>query len=190
MNAFKHVVVPIGVVVGMGVARMMTALANYVQNRDRIRFGLAHSLWSTVLFLWFVGLWWIAWGLRNIPAEFWSFWTLIILLVGPCLIFLAVSLLMPDLPDESELDLGAQLDEVGRPVFLCLIGFILWLVGTEFWLQGEPLLVFPKRGLQALAIAIFAAGAIVPTRRMTTVLGVIALPLVIIALTTVRGKLG
>jgi hypothetical protein len=190
MSAFKHVVVPIGVVLGMGLARTMTALANYVQNRDRVRFALAHSLWSIVLFLWFVGSWWIAWGLRNTPAELWSFWTLIFLLSGPCLIFLGASLLLPDLPGEGELDLGERMDEFGRPVFLCLMGFLVWLMSAEIWLQREPFLVFPKRGMQAFALSIFAVGVIKPSRPTTTALGAIALTLVIVALTTVRGKLG
>jgi hypothetical protein len=190
VSAFKHVVVPIGVVVGLGVARTMTQASHYIQHRERVRFSLGHALWCSVLFLWFVGLWWIAWGLRNVDAELWSFFTLIFLLLGPCLMFLAASLLLPDLPDVGELDLGARLEALARPFFLCLIGFLLWLFGTEVWLQREPWVVLPKRLLQSTALGIFAAGALFPSRRVATVLGAIALPLVIVALATVRAKLG
>ena len=93
ISAFKHVVVPIGVVVGLGVARMMTSIAGYVQNRERVRFGIGHSLFTILLFLWFVGLWWIAWGFRSVDGDLWSFFTLIFLLIGPCLLFLAAALL-------------------------------------------------------------------------------------------------
>lgn len=189
ISAFKHVVVPIGVIVGLGVARTMTSVADYLQHRDRVVFSVGHGLWSIVLFLWFVGLWWIAWGLRNVDAELWSFFALIFLLAGPCLMFLAGSLLMPDLPDTGTLDLGERLEQLGRPFFLALVGFLLWLVATEMWLREEPWLVLPKRGLQTVAIGLFAFGAARPTRRIVTVLGAIALPLVVFALATVRARL-
>jgi hypothetical protein len=189
VSAFKHVVVPIGVVVGLGVARTMTQASHYIQHRERVRFSIGHALWCAVLFLWFVGLWWIAWGLRNVDAELWSFFTLIFLLLGPCLMFLAASLLLPDLPDSGMLDLGGRLEALSRPFFLCMIGFLMWLVGTEILLQREPWVMLPKRILQTVAGTLFLIGAVFPSRRVATILGAIALPLVIVALATVRAKL-
>jgi hypothetical protein len=189
VSAFKHVVVPIGVIVGLGVARTMTTASEYIQHRERVRFSVGHTLWCAFLFLWFVGLWWIAWGLRTVDAELWSFFTLIFLLVGPCLMFLAAALLMPDLPERGELDLGERLETIGRPFFLCLMGFLLWLVGSELWLRQEPLILLPKRVLQSVAVALFAIGALFPSRRTATLLAAFALPLAIFALATVRAKL-
>ena len=189
VSAFKHVVVPIGVIIGLGVARTMTAASHYIQNRDRVQFSAGHAMWCLVLFLWFVGLWWIAWGLRSVDAELWSFFTLIFLLVGPCLLFLASSLLLPDLPESGDLDLGARLEAMGRPFFLCMLGFLLWLVGSEWWLLQEPAIVLPKRALQGMAATLFTVGALFPSKRTSTWLAAIALPLVIFALATVRAKL-
>ena len=190
VSAFKHVVVPIGVIIGLGVARTMTQASHYIHHGDRVQFSAGHAIWCVILFLWFVGLWWIAWGLRGVDSRLWSFFTLIFLMVGPCLLFLASSLLMPDLPETGELDLGARLEAMGRPFFLCMLGFLLWLAGTEWWLKEEPLVVLPKRALQGLAATIFSLGALFPSRRNATWLGAIALPLVIFALATVRSKLG
>ncbi len=190
VGAFKHVVVPIGVVVALGVARIISAASHYVQHRDRVRFSLGHAIWCLILFLWFVGLWWITWGLRHVPADLWSYFTLIFLLAGPCLLYLAVTLLLPDLPDQGELDLAERLERLGRAFFLSLAGFLLWLVTTELWLLEESWWVLPKRAFQSVALALFAIGAAYPSRRMTIALGCVALPLVVVALSTVRAKLG
>jgi hypothetical protein len=189
VGAFKHVVVPIGVVVGLGVARIMTAASHYIQDRERVRFSAGHAMWSAILFFWFVGLWWIAWGFRLVDTELWSFFTLIFLLVGPCLMYLAATLLLPDVPERGELDLAERLEELGRPFFLSLAAFLVWLVCTELWLLREPWVVLPKRAFQSLALVIFGVGAAFPSRRMAAILGAIALPLVIVALATVRAKL-
>ncbi len=93
VGAFKHIVVPIGVVIALGVARIVSAASHYIQHHQRVRFSVGHGLWCVILFLWFVGLWWIVWGLRQVDTALWSYFTLIFLLVGPCLLFLAASLL-------------------------------------------------------------------------------------------------
>lgn len=189
LSAFKHVVVPIGVVIGLGVARIVTAASSYLQHRERVRFSAAHGVWCLILFLWFVGLWWIAWGLRHVEASLWSYFTLIFLLVGPCLMYLATTLLLPDLPERGELDLGERFESLGRSFFLSLAGFVIWLALSELWLLGEPWTVLPKRAFQSVALAMFLVGAARPSRRTAAVLGAVALPLVVFALATVRARL-
>lgn len=190
ISAFKHVVVPIGVVVALGVARIVTAISDYLQHRDRVRFSLGHAIWCVILFLWLVGLWWITWGLRKVEADLWTYFTLIFLLTGPCLMYLAVTLLLPDLPDQGDLDLGQRFEQLGRAFFSSLAGFLLWLIVMELWLLQEPWIVFPKRGFQSAAMTIFILGASFPSRRVALGLGCVALPLVIFSLATVRAKLG
>jgi len=127
IRAFGHVVVPIAVVIAMGVARIVSSVGDYIRNRGRVRFALGHGLWSAILFLVLVGLWWTVWGLRRIDADAWSFFVLIFLLIGPCCLFLSTSLLFPSVPDEGPLDLETQLQDVGRAFFLAMLGFLVWL---------------------------------------------------------------
>jgi Na+/melibiose symporter-like transporter len=188
LGAFKHVVVPIGVVIALGVARIVTAISHYIQHQDRIRFSWTHAVWAGLLFLWFVGLWWISWGLRHVDAERWSYFTLIYLLVGPSLMYLATTLLLPDVPDGGELDLGGRFDGVGRAFFACLAGFVLWLACVELLLLRESFLV-PKRANQSVLLVMFLVGAAFPSRRTAAILAGLTLPLALLALATVRAKL-
>ena len=60
---------------------------------------------------------------------------------------------------------------------------VLSLLGLASGLTGW--LLIEQRGP-----VLFSVGAAFPSRRMTTVLGALALPLIIVALATVRGRLG
>ncbi len=93
------------------------------------------------------------------------------------------------MPAEGELDLGERMEALGRPFFLSLAVFLLWLACSELWLLREPWIVLPKRVFQGVALTIFGLGAAFPSRRVATVLGALALPLVVVALATVRAKL-
>lgn len=188
--AFKHVVVPLGVVIGLGVARMMSSISDYLQHRDRVRFSVGHGLWCVILFLWFVGLWWIAWGLRLVDVSLWSFFTLIFLLMGPCLLYLAGSLVLPEMPEEGSLDLGDRLSENGRAFLLALAGVLVWLTVSEIWLLQEPWDLLPKRAFQLTSIAILSGGSFFPSRRVLTILAAVEFPIILTALGTVRSSLG
>ncbi len=188
LSAFKHVVVPIGVVIGLGVARIVISMSQYIQQRERVRFSAIHAIWTTQLFLMFVGVWWIFWGLRNVEAERWTFFTLIYLLAGPALIYLPSILLLPEVPDAGELDLGSLFDRMGRPIFLCLVGFVLWLACTGLYLLREPFLA-PQRAVQGVCVGAWLIGAVFPSRRMAAGVGALTLVTVILTLATVRANL-
>jgi len=188
ISAFKHVVVPIGVVIALGVARIVTSISQYLQHRETVRFSVAHGVWTVLLFLWFVGLWWISWGLRRVDVELWSYFTLIFLLIGPSLMYLATTLLLPDVPQTGTLDLGGRFEFIGRAFFLCLAGFVIWLACSELLLLRQPFAV-PQRASQAVTLVMLLAAAAFPSRRTATIFGAIVLTLGILALSTVRAKL-
>lgn len=188
LGAFKHVVVPIGVIIGLGVARIVVSISQYIQQHKRVRFSAIHAVWATVLFLLFVGLWWFLWGMRSVEAERWTYFTLIYLLVGPALLYLPSILLLPEVPDAGELDLGSLFERAGRPAFLCLAGFALWLACTEVYLLRQPFLV-PQRVNQAVAVGVLVIGAVFPSRRMAAAVGAFTLVLVAVSWATVRAKL-
>lgn len=188
LGAFKHVVVPIGVIIGLGVARIVMSVSQYVQQRERVRFSAVHAAWTAGLFLLFVGVWWQLWGLRYVEGERWTFYTLLYLVAGPALIYLPTILLLPDVPGEGELDLGAVFDRAGRPIFLCLVAFLLWLASTQVYLLREPFLA-PQRAIQVVCVGGFLIGAAFPSRRVAAVVGPVTLILLAVALATVRAKL-
>jgi len=180
--AFKHLVVPLGVVIGLGVAHLVRCVASYIEKRREVRFSLGHSLWTAVCFLFLIALWWNVWALRSIPGESWSYFVLIYLMVGPAAMFLAVALLVPSLPDDPpegtapglRLDLGRHMDSACRHVFSSIAGAVLWLMITQTWLEGQELLT-ANRFFQSSAIVLLSIGVVWPSRRIATILGVVML---------------
>ncbi len=188
-GAFKHIVVPIGVVIGLGLARVVMIASQYLAERDRVRFSAVHSLWSALLFIMFVGVWWILWGLSAAPADRWTFFALLYLVAGPVLIYVPSMRLLPDLPDEGSLNLDGLFDRVGRSVSLCLAGFVVWLACAELYLLREPFWV-PQRANQAVVCGAFLVGAAFPSRRVAGLVGSVALLALLVSLATVRARLG
>ena len=188
LGAFKHVVVPIGVIIGLGVARIVMSVSQYIQQRERVRFSAVHALWSGLLFVLFLGAWWILWGLSHAQAERWSFFAMIYLVVGPALIYLPSILLLPEVPEEGSLDLGALLDGFARTMLLSVVAFVVWLVGAEMYLLREPFWI-PKRTTHIVVAGALLVGAAFPSRRMTGIVGSVALVAVLVSLATVRARL-
>ncbi len=187
-GAFKHVVVPIGVVIGLGVGRIVMMVSQYVAQHERIRASAVDALWSAMLFVMFVGVWWIVWGLSHVPAERWSFFALLYLVMGPVLIYLPSLLLLPDVPKEGALDLGGLFDRLRPLVLLCMAAFVVWLACAELYLMREPLWI-PKRANQAVLCVAFLVGAAFPSRRVAGVVGSVALAAILVALATLRSRL-
>ncbi len=188
LGAFKHVVVPIGVVIGLGVARIVNSLSQYLQQRERVAFSWPHAVWSIIVFLEFVGLWWISWGLRHVQSELWTYFALIFLLIGPSLLYLSATLLLPDLPDTGRLELSERFETMGRSFFLAMAGFMAWLACSELLLLREPLWL-PKRASQGAMTLVLLLGAARPSRLTAAVLGAVMLPWLIVALATIRARL-
>ena len=185
MSAFKHIMVPIGVVIGLGVARIVMMVSQYVAQRERIRFSAIHTLWSTLLLVMLIGLWWILWGLSHVQAERWSFFVLLYLVAGPVLIYLPSILLLPSVPEEGSLDLAGIFDHLGPLVLLCMGAFVVWLACAELYLLREPFWI-PKRANQAVLCGAFVVGAVFPSRRMAGVVGSVALAGILVMLAAQR----
>ena len=187
--AFKHVVVPLGVIIGLGVVHIITALSKYLENRSNVRFDIAHSIWTAITLLWFVGLWWLLWKFRVVEVGHWSFFSLLLLLLGPSILYFAASLLLPSTQPGESLDLGDRFDQVGRLFFLCLCGTGIWLGIAEIVLLRQSI-TEPHRFGQLAVVILLAICAAFPSRRIAKYTGLLILFLAIIAFSTFRAGLG
>lgn len=188
IEPFKHALMPVGVLVGLGLSRVVVAVSLYIEHRERIRYVPVHAIWTCILLLLFVGIWWALWQLRTIEAEVMTFPLLIYLLVGPCLMYLPSTLLLPPVPESGQLDLSDLFERVGRPVFLSLGAFFLWAVSLQIFLRGHPPLDVPRIS-QGILVMLYMVAAVFPSRRIAAVLGSVTLVLVSLSLAFVRGKL-
>jgi hypothetical protein len=98
-QVFFHVRVVIGMVVGLGITRVLTGLAKFVAHPARHKVWWVHIAWALSLLLTLIHFWWWEFRLAGMPWRFDRFGFVIAYAV---LIFLACALLFPD--DINEYD--------------------------------------------------------------------------------------
>ena len=127
VSTFAFTIALAAVVNGLGIVRLLTAFAEYLRRRESIE--VAHYWVYTLLlclqFLLHVLMWWAMYGTSK--AGTLNFLQYLYLLAGPILLFLATSLLLPDVDDEA-IDLRQQYARLAPAHFLTIAGLWIWAV--------------------------------------------------------------
>jgi len=97
-DIYVHLRILIGVVLGLGLTRMLAGIAKLVQHPGHKPLYAVHLLWAAILFLSAIHFWWFEFGLIRI--EPWRFALFVFVLFYAFLFFLMASLLFPDAMDE------------------------------------------------------------------------------------------
>ena len=91
---FIHVRIVMGMVIGLGITRMLAGIAGFIQHPGRHRVSLLHMLWVGSILLELVLFWWWEFGLSRIPG--WSFGIYLFLIGYAVVLYLLSALLFPD----------------------------------------------------------------------------------------------
>jgi hypothetical protein len=134
-RAFAFIIALAAVVNGLGMTRLLLGLAEYL--RRRRHFEIAHSslfgAWAGLQFILHILLWWQMWTVQQ--AATFTFLTYLYLLLGPILLFLGTSLLLPDVP-EGRLDLSEHYVDGRKSFFTVGLLFWLWALFLGVVLEG------------------------------------------------------
>jgi hypothetical protein len=94
MSLFEFLMVLVSIIIGLGIAEILTGVARQVRCRTSTRGYWVHSLLVATIFVALLQQWWEIWGLRVVPE--WSFIGLVMMLSGPVGLFLIAHLLFPE----------------------------------------------------------------------------------------------
>ena len=134
---FMFIVALAAVVNGLGIVRIVGGLGELLRRRESldISYYWVHSLLVLFQLLAHILLWWSYIGLRDIESI--NFLQYLYVLIGPILLFLATSLLMPDFTGNT-LDLRADYWRSRKSYYSILTVFWPWTMFT--WpLFGYPM---------------------------------------------------
>lgn len=158
---FPHVRIVMGMIIGLGITRMLTGIAGFIQHPDRYRVSMLHMLWVGSILLELVLFWWWEFGLSRIPN--WSFGVYIFLIGYAIVLFLLSALLFPDNIAEYA---GYEDFFINRRRWffgLMATSFVLdvadtLIKGTERWTQlsGDYLIQVPIGLVLCLVACLFA----------------------------------
>lgn len=93
-DIFPHIRVVMGMVIGLGVTRLLSGLARIVQHPAQYRLDAVHLAWVASVLLALVHFWWWQFGLYQIGA--WTFGTYLFVIGYAIALFLLCALLFPD----------------------------------------------------------------------------------------------
>ena len=94
MTLFEYLMVLVSIIVGLGIAEILTGIAK------QIRYGYGnsgywvHSCGVALIFLALLQTWWELWDLNQTPM--WTFHSLILMLLAPSVLYLIAHLIFPD----------------------------------------------------------------------------------------------
>jgi len=94
MSLFEFLMVLVSIIIGLGIAEILTGVARQIRCRGSTRGYWVHSLLVGTIFVALIQQWWEIWGLRGVPE--WSFIGLVMMLGGPVGLFLIAHLLFPE----------------------------------------------------------------------------------------------
>jgi hypothetical protein len=115
MSTFEFVVILLSIVVGLGITRLLSALASLVEHRDKVRFDALTLVWVANAMLFHIFFWWVAVG--NARAfEQWSLAAFLVLFAYAMVLFFSAALILPS-NASAGCDLRDRYDSIRRPFF-------------------------------------------------------------------------
>lgn len=91
---FTHIRIVMGMVIGLGIARLLTGVAGLIQHPDRYKASLLHLLWVVSILIELVLFWW--WEFELSRISHWSLGAFLFLIGYAVVLYLLAALLFPD----------------------------------------------------------------------------------------------
>ena len=126
-SVFTFIVSLAAVINGLGIVRIVAGLGEFVRRRESLVIGhyWVYSLLVMFQLLAHVLIWWSLIGLRDVSSI--NFLQYLYLLLGPTMLFLATSLLVPDIT-ENRVDMRAEYGRFRKPYYSILSVFWVWVM--------------------------------------------------------------
>lgn len=97
---FPHVRIVMGMIVGLGITRLLMTVAGLIQHPHRARVSAIHLLWIGSILVELVLFWW--WQFALFRLEYWTFGITLFLILYAVTLFLLAALLSPDSVSEYD----------------------------------------------------------------------------------------
>ena len=177
MDDFSYLSVLVSIVLGLGIANLLTGLATLVRRRAQIKPWWPTPVWIVTLFLIHVQTWWSMFGMRRIDR--WNFGAFLVVLMQPVLLFVMTALIVPKFSEgRGALDMRADYFRESRWFFAVLIIALADSLSKDLVLSGR-LTAAPNLAAHFVFIAVAAIGMAWQNDRVHKVLAPAALALLV-----------
>jgi hypothetical protein len=174
MDRFSYLSVFISLILGLGVAHLLTGAATLIRSRREVRLWWPTLLWMGTTFLIQVQTWWAMFTLRSV--EQWSFAGFMIVLLQPVAIFMMAALIVPRAIAGEPIDLREDYYREFRWFFSALLLALIASLAKNLVLTGS-LPEAPNLAAHGLFIGITVTALTLRSARIQLVLALAGLAL-------------
>ena len=170
MDAFSYLSVLLSIVLGLGLAQLLTAAGRLIRHRDRVRVDWLPLLWAAVLLILYVQVWWAMFGLRELRE--WTFVAFLAVLAQTITLYMMAAVVLPEQVDETGVDLAAYYERQHRWFFAFFLATLVVSVAKDLIITGHlpaPL----NLAFHGVLAAASVSAIVVRRRRYHEVVGII-----------------
>ena len=99
MTPFEYLSVLVSIILGLGLAHLLSAVRELIQKRAQVRFYPLALVWAALIFTTQVQWWWGIYELRT--AQAWNFFSFFFLLLAPVSMYLTAGMVLPDIEGDE-----------------------------------------------------------------------------------------
>lgn len=154
MEPFEYFVVLSSLILGLGIAQILTNVADIVSNLKNVKLGVAHSLFVFNLFLIHIQEWWYTYQYID-QVKIWTLPLVLFLLSYPILLYLLARMLFPTGLRGHETDLDVYYYDQWKWLFSLFLGIVIASFLQNVIVSKLPILEQIPQFLLALAFVIF-----------------------------------
>jgi hypothetical protein len=103
VGEFEYLSVITSVIIGLSMTQLLQGIGQVINARDRVRIYWPTMAWAVLLLFVDTQAWWAMFGYRN--RHGWTFVQFTVVLLEAIMLYLLAALVLPNIPDEGEVDL-------------------------------------------------------------------------------------
>jgi hypothetical protein len=137
ISPFEYVTILVSIILGLGITKILSSLAELLYDFRRVRFFWVHSIWVVLILYIHVQEWFILYELKDYPS--WKLPVFLFILLYPITLFLAANMLFPVIDKNQNVDLKIFFCSNYKPLYflflICILlslTFNLWLLDVAF----------------------------------------------------------
>lgn len=124
MEPFEYFVVLSSIILGLGIAQILTGIADIVSNLGNSKPGIAHSILVFNVFILHIQEWWYTYQ-YSFDIKVWTLPLVLFLLVYPILLFLLARMIFPTGLRNHETDLDEYYFDQWRSFYFVILAIII-----------------------------------------------------------------
>lgn len=132
ISPFEYVTILVSIILGLGITKILSSLAELLYDFKKVRFFWVHSIWVILILYIHVQEWFILYELKGYPS--WKLPVFLFILLYPITLFLAASMLFPVIDKNEDVDLKSFFTSNYKPLYFFFLDCIVLSLIFNVWL--------------------------------------------------------